>query len=370
MSDAPFPAQIAYRIAERSLRLASVRYRGLMPACALREEGFGIECITHGMPIPAETGMVFTVKPLTSKEASFVERASGAGLPVVLDLCDNIFIDGYAGQGQVIADRFRSLVRHAAAITVPTSALAAVVHEQTGVDEQRIRVVPDIVEDATMLTRQAGLLGQSGVARIPWRDMLPARAARLSARLGKIVRRQPMRRILWFGNHGAGHANFGISDILLFREALEAVARSTPIELWVVSNSLEKFEAIVAGLAFRSRYFEWHEGLIDLLLRAADLCIVPNSLDAFSATKSANRALKSLAAHVPVVATPTMAYEGMADALWTGDPLEGIRACLEDRALVSRQMQAADHAIETRYSFVALRRYMRDVVARIVQEQA
>ena len=359
----PSPRSLVFRLSELSMRLASVRYRGLIPACALVDSGHAVSCISAGDGLPAMADLVFVIKPLTVKEAHFAGVAISKGFPVVVDLCDNIFIDNYAGQGSVIPDRFSGLAERASLVTVPTAALAEVVARTGGVPASKIIVVPDAVENRELLNKQARLIGLEprGLARI--RNRLAAPFASLPRLLRRITS-GGTKRILWFGNHGASYANFGLSDIELFRGALEAAARRQPVELWVVSNSEKKYRQMVGGMALPSRYFEWSESIIDQLLDVVDLTIVPNSLDEFSRTKSANRALKSLASGVPVVATPTDAYQELQEAIWTADPQEGIEACLSDPDLVALQMAAARKSIDAHFSLPALGKHMAQVVGR------
>lgn len=335
--------RVVVRVASRDLGLASVRYRGLLPACAFRRLGWHVEVSSGADTPPAQADLAWIVKPLSSKEAAWATRCSGAGIPSIVDICDNVFLPTYGNSDGVIRDRFLATAEAATMLAVPTAALRDEVVQATGRDPSQVAVVPDIVETDALLQEQARLIGSS-----VHRPLL----ARIVARLAR-GRRGRTPRLLWFGNHGAPYADFGLTDLLLFHDALEQAHRRFGAELWVVSNHREKFESLAARLPIPSHYREWTPTLVDDLLRQTDVCLVPNSLDAFSRTKSANRALKALQAGVPVVATPTSAYAGL-EGVWLDEPAAGIAAYLDDPALRAAHLSAARRSMAAQFSMEAL----------------
>lgn len=345
---------IYIRVASRDLTLASVRYRGLLPGCALCSLGWRVQVGTGDDLPPAGTAAVMAVKPLSARDAHWVRQVVEAGTPVIADLCDNIFIGDYAGQGTIVGDRFAGSCIGLAAITVPTDALRDVVLAKTGLAPERVSVVPDIIETPALLLRQREFLGQKS-------DLL----GYIGRRLRRLPSPQPANGpvLLWFGNHGASYANFGLQDLLLFGDALREASHRAGAELWVVSNNRDKFDQIATELPIASRYFEWAPETVDALLPAVDVCLVPNSRDPFSLTKSANRAIKALSHRVPVVATPTSAYSDLMEAVWLGDPTQGVMAYLDDLQVRQLHLDAARQILEQRYSFAALRRNMNKVVS-------
>ncbi len=342
-----------FRIAKRDLQLASVRYRGLMPACVLRQLGWQVVLSAGDDPVPESVDMVVAVKPLTARESDWAINACASGLPVVADLCDNIFVDDYADLSGAIAERFCKLASKVVAITVPTESLQRIVLNATKLPASRVLVVPDIAETPLLLSRQRKLLGESWQLK----DLLQ--------RVARPLKRRPPSsppRLFWYGNHGASYANFGLTDLLIFRDALAQAAIVHGAELWVVSNHRERFQTIAKDLPISTRYFEWTPTIIDDLLPTVDVCLVPNSLDEFSRTKSANRALKALNNGIPVVATPTAVYQGLEDAIWLGDPTAGVLAYLSDRSIRKRHLRQARLAIERDHSVHALRRSLEQLV--------
>src|SRR5690606_28310419 len=168
--------------------------------------------------------------------------------------------------------------------------------------------------------------------------------------------------LLWYGNHGAAYARFGLEDLLLYREALREAA-SRGAELWVVSNNRGKFERLAGELPVASRYFEWTPTIVDALLPLADVCLVPNSLDAFSATKSANRGLKALSNGVPVVAALSVAYQGLVGAMGLDVPGAGVAAFLDNTSVRERHLLEAERFKAAYFSFERLRRAIAEAAA-------
>lgn len=329
-----------------------MRYRALMPVLALGDAGVSAECITASAPLPSRDAIVHAIKPISKRDADWSHRAADAGRRLVVDLCDNVFVEGYGNAGHEFGDRFRALASRAAAVSVPTQSLADCVVSQCAIDSARVSVVPDVAETPDVLARERALVSD---------DHRPGLIARFRSRFARRSRLRAFRAIadgapclIWFGNHGASYASYGLSDLLLFGDALRTVARSRPILLFIVSNHVERYHGIASALGIRTRYVEWSEDVVDDLLAVSDICIVPNSGDEFSRTKSPNRALKALAAGVPVVATPTEAYGALGDAVWTGDPAEGMRRLLDDGTFRAAQLERARATIDAHYSLAAL----------------
>ncbi|WP_462114333.1 hypothetical protein [Lysobacter xanthus] len=349
------PLDVVFRLARSDLSLASVRYRGLAPAIALRDRGRRVGLSTAGGGGGPEARIGVAVKPLTQADADWAARRRDRAEPVVVDLCDNVFVDGYGGDGGRASRRIRALLP-GCHVTVPTHALQDVVVRECSVPADTVSVVPDIVETPALLAREAALVGARSFHRGDF--------GRLGSWLAR-MRRMRLGRgavLLWFGNAGAPWAASGLSDLLLLEDALRDTARRHRVELWIVSNDAARYREIRPRLPVPTRYFEWSPARLDALLPAADICLVPNSLDPFSRTKSANRAVKALAAAVPVVATPTAACRALEGAIWLDDPAAGIDRYLQDPPLVRQHLQVGRALIARDYSMSALGAAMAAVV--------
>lgn len=343
-----------FRISNHGLALASVRYRGLLPACAMRDMGWNIH-VSSGADGYADARLAFAVKPLLRRDADWITAADRMRLPVVIDLCDNIFVNGYGGVASGIADNFKSLAR-GRIITTPTAELKRVILAEVNVGEDQVFIVPDIVETPLLLRMQKRLIGPSSIY-VEW---LEALRGRIASQRHRLIGRRP--RFLWFGNHGASYGSFGLRDLELFWNALREASERYDAELLVISNNRQKFLEVAKDLPIASRYIEWSPAVVDSALSGADVCLVPSSMDAFSRTKSANRALKALSVGVPVVATPTPAYAGLEDAVWLADPSEGIAAYLEDMTIRAAHLANAARVITRDFSMHALKKALLPVI--------
>lgn len=410
--------QIGWKVSSLATNMASVRYRAVLPMLALE----GADVHSRLFRIALEENLdgldvLVIVKSFTTEDLALAQLAKARGIRVVLDLCDNIFIGDYAaGKNSIVpAQMFMSLAELASCIVATTEPLADVIRAH--VPGVPVAVIPDGIETAALhkqvaealrsaasveKSQRLGLLRQrarnvarrvrvEGVRLIP---SLLAYAARHGSRAvlrrirARVHRRAhaelaaakgspaavqasvhssgesvpSARKILWFGNHGAEHARFGMLDILEFRTALETLASGVDVELVVISNHAQKYEQAIAPLAIPSRYVEWSPRAVDQWLGQADVVIVPNSLDAFSVCKSANRTVLALARGVPVVATPTPALAPLAPWLWTGEPLAALREILARPQQARAQAKEGYARAEALYGQEALRRQWRAVL--------
>jgi glycosyltransferase involved in cell wall biosynthesis len=346
--------------------------------------------------------VLVVVKSFTPGDFFLIQEAGRRGIPVVLDLCDNIFVDTYGGRPKAPpAEMFMAMAQLVQAVVVTTEPLAAVVRARVSQDLP-IYVVPDGIEASGVvsqgverLARAAALQRGSGARRLRGalgsllRRVRQLHSAALLPLLLLIARRvvsnvrkwyrassvgkrvdslraamrwglrhasatgvrsllwhdQNVKRILWFGNHGAPHARFGMLDLLDIKEALERIATEFEVELVVVSNNVQKYQEHIRPLAIRSRYIEWSSDRVIEQLNQAAVVLVPNSRDLFSICKSANRAVLALAHGVPVVATSTPALEPLAGCVVLDDFLGGLRLYLSDDLRARQDVHRAQELI-------------------------
>jgi hypothetical protein len=155
--------------------------------------------------------------------------------------------------------------------------------------------------------------------------------------------------LLWFGNHGAPHGEFGMLTLLPIMPEIIRVAKKVPIKLIIVSNNEEKYRRHFSDLPFPSEYKNWNAlGIFDDV-KAADICLIPNSRDAFSHTKSPNRAVLSLYHGTPVVATGVPALEDFKHCVAVDDWEGGVLSYLQDPAKVAHDIDNAQSVIERKY---------------------
>lgn len=367
------PIQVGWKVASLATNVASVRYRAVLPVLALESTHVRCRIFSSGHESNLDgLDALVIVKSFGADDLRLAQRAAERGIPVVYDLCDNIFIGDYGakGGGLTPAQMFLAICAHASCVVATTEPLAEVIRQH--LPAVPVVVIPDGIETASVGKRIVKHLRDAAMReraqqtrRLVQRIANAVRRVRtegvqvIPALVGYVVRRmggaawrrlhrgthgraaQPpapaapagrpaTRSIVWFGNHGAEHARFGMLDILEYRTALEAIAAEQDVELVVISNHRQKYEQDIAPLAIRSRYVEWSAREVDQWLRQAALVIIPNTLDPFSICKSANRTVLALAHGVPVVATMTPALQPLADFIHGGDPLAAIRGILAD----------------------------------------
>ncbi len=201
-------------------------------------------------------------------------------------------------------------------------------------------------EARQVVGRKLFLPGASGnaVTNSPLIEDGPAKVVNPSAAIVKTAldARDPQpRSVVWFGNYGAPHSDFGMLALLKAVPALEAVSREVDLELVVVSNSDKTFASYIAPLPIRSRYVPWSPMAVFDALAQADVCLLPFGDDDFSVTKSANRAVLALAHGVPVVASPLSSHEPLRDCIVIGDWERGLRRYLGVDRVAARESDVA-----------------------------
>lgn len=373
MSSPARPVMVGWKVNSLGVHMASVRYRALLPIAVLEAGDVPARLFDDAAESRLDgLDALVIVKSFTPDDLRLAQAARRRGLPVVFDLCDNVFVPGYAGRAAThsITGMFLAIARHVNCVVTTTEPLAEEIRRQ--LPRMRVVVIPDGIETPELATRMADVvqsvkpagngsgvralrrhvrhvghrLRSEGLRAVP--QLLGSAARRFylaTARRTPVAGSRPVlprdsvpaspaearpqtHRILWFGNHGAEHGRFGMLDILEFRTALETLAQEHDVELVVISNHPGKFEENIRPLAIPSRYVEWSPTAAQDWLAAAAVVIVPNTLDAFSRCKSANRTVLALGAGVPVVATPTPALQPLEDFIHVGEPLAALREVL------------------------------------------
>ncbi len=337
---------VGWKVSTQNLNVASVRYRALLPALALKKQRIKSRFF-HKNPERNLRGLdaLVLVKSTHFKDYVFAQQAAMHGIPIILDLCDHIFVPGYTNNTLTPPGTiFASLASLAQAIVVTTEPLAAQVKAHLGNHRPPVYIIPDGAKPRhwplSLHLRTAG----SGILKRFQKPAAPRPPAPWHKHLYRFGRAclEPIRpiptptrhRLLWFGNHGADYAKFGLLDLLIIKDDLERIAREFDVELIVVSNHKHKYLENIQPLAINSRYFEWSERTVSRLLKTSPLVLIPNSRDDFSLCKSANRAVLALQAGAPVVATRTIALEPLADCIRFDDFYHGIKAYLSSPELI------------------------------------
>jgi glycosyltransferase involved in cell wall biosynthesis len=389
-------------------RIASVRYRALIPIQALTSRGYRSRvCQSLGIDQCHGAEAIIFVKAFALKDLLFAQRARDRGVPIVLDLCDNIFVPNYTIKYPMHpAEVIQVMARYAAVITTTGPALMQVLEKTLEVPVP-IMVVSDGIEEGAVgrmgrrILRRARLLELWRMLtslgfwirvtpKIPVkiadrlslvRQQLATRASVLSRERRKISKApagpsgtqsalvsgvtQPIKKLIWFGHAGGDYGQFGLSDIVDLAPLLGQLARRIRFQLLVVSNSREAYERLVKPLPIDTRYVEWDSASIRESIRTSDVTIIPNSRDPFAICKSANRAVLSLSLGVPVVATRTPAMEILKECIVLDDWVEGLYRYLTDPQLVEEHLGKAREMLNKEFGSAHIADQWQDVLDRV-----
>lgn len=416
--------RIGWKVSTLDVKIASLRYRAILPMFAL--ESYGVvnrifKSVEQGCL--TDLDVLVIVKSFTVEDVMLAQEAVALEIPVIFDLCDNIFIDEYSKWGdQTPAAVFLHIANIASAIVVTTEPLAEIVSKRIG-DVTPVYIVPDGIESDVLLAQAkrrllfvrfqgyiVGGLAQGAVAKVMQRSkqqlgmqLLVSLFHRLTKKIKSETRQYRQKRfwlkkayrhydslrsvifgvpsrlsqqesikntgqhnnlslpvvqqlakpnaqkILWFGNHGANHASFGMLDLLSIREPLETLAKEMALELVVVSNNRGKFDQHIKPFNIPTRYIEWKPDSVATHIRNADVVVIPNSLDDFSICKSSNRSVMALSYGVPVVATATPALEPLRGCITLDDFEGGLRRYLTDKTYAELHVQEGKKQINVLY---------------------
>ncbi|MCG6876968.1 MAG: hypothetical protein LJE97_17910 [Betaproteobacteria bacterium] len=331
-------------------RQASMRFRIGMPAQALAalgiESGFiGLdtpEVLEHVAPERVDA-VVFsklstprgpTFDAFTEAYLGTADFARARGLPIIVDLVDNVFATDRS-------DFFELLLARADALSVASETLAEACR-------RRVRLPVHVVADPV-----------EGAQRPP--QFAPRRESLLS-RLGlRHADPRPLR-VLWYGGQ---YRNF--LDLAALFPSLSGLADAQPVELAIVMNRDERISrelesARSARLVMR--FVEWSLSAVSEELERCDLVVLPADLhDEMRAVASPNRLIRALWAGRAVVAHPLPSYAEFRDAaLLSADLPDAIRWTLAHAGEIPARIGRGQEIVAARYSREAIGRRWREVL--------
>ena len=358
--------RLAWIVPNADPTVASFRYRCLVPAWALQQIGHDSAIFVDERPDPAEFDALIVVKQAGERLHDVARAFQARGKPVFLDLCDNIFVPGYAQRRgpELSAESAGDLARYADAFVTPTHALERVARLHLG-EDMASWVVPDaaITPDAyqaisAWLPQAVAAPPLRGTDRLAsgGRDLHDAETFGVESDWQVDHLPEDTARVIWFGRHGSFHSEFGMGLLRPVMEELEHAHRDRPIELVVISNNRIRFDALTHGVKIFTRYETWSNERVFFELSRADLFVMPSAADPFSLCKSANRAVLALANNVPVVATYLESLEPLRDVLMIDDWRAGIDAYLFDPRLAAEHLARAQPILAEQFSIDAIGR--------------
>ena len=386
--------RLAWIVSSADPRIASFRYRCLMPAWGLGKYGHQSTVFCDTLPEPGEFDALIVVKLADDRLKELARQFSARGKRVFFDLCDNIFVPGYAQRRGPELSRATAagLVCNAAAVVTPTAALSRVVRRYLGAGLAS-PVVPDAALTHGAYQAMSAWL-PARIARAPMRRKGRVAAGMmhlLEAALGQGKHSLPSpsvegrnasegdsfgadsdwqadhlpkdtARVVWFGRHGSFHSEFGMNLLRPLLPELERIHRCRPIELVVISNNRDRFETLTSGARLFTRYQAWSSERVFFELSRAHLFVMPSGADSFSACKSANRAVLALANGVPVVASYLESLEPLRGALVIDDWRGGIEHYLLDGGNAQAHLRLARDVIARQFSVDAIARQWHAII--------
>ena len=388
-------APVVWRLLLDDADIASVRYRCLIPVRHLRS--LGVESRLswgrfHPLAGRERPAAIVFVKSFRDEDVGIARRAAAAGVPVLLDVCDNVFSADYGGSA---ADGLTRIASLATAVVTTGPALAQVLRDRLAPPVHEVvdalETPGDVRFGERLLWRERARNGRGGGAKVlartgaeaAWRELprlrrgaapapgtlariiAPARGARPLTRRGyaSAAPAADLPQVIWYGNTGSVRPRFGIVNLADIAPQLQAAARRTPFRLLVVSGDRDAYRRAIEPLDLPTSFVPWHRRTIAAHIRASAVALVPNSRDDFSICKSANRAVGALHAGVPVVATRTPALGPFQDSVWFDDFEAGISGYLAGGERARTDVARARTLVEASYSGAAVARAWSDVLS-------
>jgi glycosyltransferase involved in cell wall biosynthesis len=335
------------------------------------------------------------VKNFGENSSLLALKARENGVPIFLDLCDNIFVKNYP---QKYVSHFSVMSRQCAALIVPTVSLRSIVLEEDRT--LNVLVIPDQLDlnsknliDSNFVINHKIKASHSFL--FSWISILKfyihkkvhtiiavflyalRRFKYILKRITTLLsfsrninfaiklianNKTERKRLVWFGNHGANHGNFGIESLYLIKEELEILDSIYSIELLIISNNFNKANWFASLVGFPVLYKDWSLDEIESDLKSAAVCLIPNSRDEFSISKSANRLILSLSCGVPVVVTNMQIYEDFSQCILVNDFVVGVSSYLDSKELIATHIKHANFIISDKYSADAISRQWLNVL--------
>ncbi|HJT13832.1 MAG TPA: hypothetical protein VJ790_14515 [Dongiaceae bacterium] len=353
--------RLAWIVPEADPAVASFRYRCLIPAWALQQAGHDSVIFSDQHPDANSFDALIVVKQAGERLHGVARDFRSRGKPVFLDLCDNIFVPGYAQRRgpELSAESAGDLARHADAFVTPTRALERVARRHLG-EEVASWVVPDAAITPDAYQAISAWLPQSVASPVlgPFasRDLHDGQTFGVESDWQVDHLPEDTARVIWFGRHGSFHSDFGMGLLKPVIEELERAHRDRPIELVVISNNRVRFDALTHGVNIFTRYEAWSNERVFFELSRANLFVMPSATDPFSLCKSANRAVLALANGVPVVATYLESLEPLREVMMLDDWRAGIDSYLFEPQVVRDHLAQAQPILAKHFSTEAIGR--------------
>ena len=140
-----------WKVKSENLTVASLRYRCLLPVKYLASLGYQsiIYSNKDDIKFHLTPEAIIFVKSFSNHDFKLAQKANDKNIPIILDICDNIFADGYAETSKTKpAANFKRMVQIASGIITTGVSLKAIIEDQL-TPSIPIHIIPDANETLT-----------------------------------------------------------------------------------------------------------------------------------------------------------------------------------------------------------------------------
>lgn len=318
------------------LNVASSRIRCLDPMSFLQSLNYPVELFnkTHAHRYKA---VIFS-KKYSSGDYRLARKLQENGTKVILDICDNHFYN--PANNETLAKRaadLKKMVDLCNILSVSTPTLKEIVIQETHYPN-KIYVIDDAPEKQ--------ILSSTGFLRRIFNKILFSVYKRKLAQ-HITTGRTP---IVWFGTHGQPNIPSGMEDLLLIQSSLETIHKSNPIVLTVISNSKQKYDALISKMPFPTLYIEWNPDTFLSLLQLQKITVIPIQQNPFTICKSNNRLVLAIMNNLAVVASGIPSYQDFKNVCFLDRFNEGLRTYIQNPELRHKHILEGQKLIQKHWN--------------------
>lgn len=361
------PRRVAFIAATANISVASMRYRAAYPALALEERGWRAEIVVRPETLAGRVrdyDALVVVKHLGPPTLPILSEAEDCGVPAILDLCDDILNTDYRSAQHSLNRMLFAAASGKFLRIVTTGETLSEELARHGAPRGLLREIPDCMETPAQLAKARVFVE----AQHPPKDKPgAAREAPLSAAQPALAVKGPI--VVWFGNHGGAHSDFGLLTLLRIARELKNACQREPFTLVVISNDREKYEAFIPAIGAPSVYVPWSHDIQNAILERSAAFVMPVGEDGFSRSKSSNRALLALERGVPVVAESLPSLAPLRSAISLDEIEEGLVRYLTDRSAAMRDVARGREIMEARFSLAVIGQAWARLIEEAIEER-
>ncbi|MDX1811636.1 MAG: hypothetical protein R3240_06785 [Gammaproteobacteria bacterium] len=299
--------------------MASNRYRVLMPANKLAEQGHTINIIHDCTNIIASGGselsdvdILIIAKSFDQDHLTVAKQAKSLGKKIIIDVCDNYFF-----QNAEMLAHYSALIELSNVVVANSQGMADSLAQRF--KNKKIIVIEDPYESI----KQPAVFSPSD------KEL----------------------RLAWFGY------DRNLPVLLDEIPNLGKVSESIPIKLKIVTNKNDSLAKDVAAFnqefagQFNIEYILWSREATQQAILDSDIVLIPNKTVDDGLVKSSNRIIESIMMGRFVCASPIPSYKEFEQWAYVGDNLvEGIVWALNNPHEVTEKISQAQTYIESHYS--------------------